>query len=295
MRDHKSNQTQTQTATTSPIETKGRSAGHGAALFSTVFAALVLSSCLLLAGCASSAPSSSASSSSESFTSTPSDLSGDANAITNALSFEVEGMTWDPAILANAQAQNPDVYAWLYVPGTGVNHPLLQNAEEIDFYLVHDINGNSSGTGELYSQSIYNSKDFKDPVTLIYGHTYEYGSGWENEMFSTLHNFEDKDFFDTHEYFYVFTPDKILQYQIVSAYEYENRHVLYSFDFSQPTVLQQYFDYVVNPESAVKNTREGVKLEAGKDHIVQLATCTRPANDAYRYLVTGALVNGRTI
>ena len=73
------------------------------------------------------------------------------------------------------------------------------------------------GTGELYSQSIYNSKDFMDPVTFIYGHTYEYGSGLENEMFSSLHNFEDKDFFDTHEYFYVFTPDKILKYRIVSA------------------------------------------------------------------------------
>ena len=261
-----------------------------------LLAAILLSFCVILAGCSSPAASSTSdSSSSASFTSSPSDLSDSGTAISDALSFEVEGMTWDPATLANAQAINPDVYAWLYVPGTNVNHPLLQNAEEIDFYLVNDINKNPSGTGELYSQSIYNSKDFMDPVTFIYGHTYEYGSGLENEMFSSLHNFEDKDFFDTHEYFYVFTPDKILKYRIVSAYEYENRHVLYSFDFSQPTVLQQYFDYVVNPDSAVKNVREDVKLEAGKDHIVQLATCTRPANDAFRYLVTGQLVDGRTI
>lgn len=258
--------------------------------------ACLLACCALLAGCSSSGVSSS-SESSDSLMADVSDLSAPSDALSlgELVPFEVEGLDWDPATLADAQARNSDVYAWLYVPGTGVYHPLLQNKDDEDFYLSHDIDGNYSDTGELYSQSTYNSTDFKDPVTLIYGHTFEPYSGLGEEMFSTLHNFEDKDFFDSHRYFYVFTPDMVLRYQVVSAYVYENRHVLYGNDFTKESVLQSYFDYVVNPDSSVKNVLEGAHLKAGKNRIIQLATCTRPANDDYRYLVTGVLDGGRPL
>lgn len=269
------------------------------------FATLLLSGCLALSACASSGSSASqgSSGSSASSDSASSEQSASSSAasqshlISDALSFEVEGMTWDPAILAECRAQNPDVYAWLYVPGTAVNHPVLQNAQEEDFYLNHDRYGNGSGLGELYSQPI-NTTTFKDPVTLIYGHTYELYSGLGEEMFSTLHNFEDRAFFDSHPYFYIFTPDMVLKYEVVSAYEYENRHVLYSNDFTNPSSVQAYFDFVTKLDSHVtdvKNIRDGIKLKAGENVLVQLATCTRPANDAYRYLVTGVLVDARPL
>ncbi len=203
--------------------------------------------------------------------------------------FDIEGMTWDPSLLADAQAKNPDVYAWLYVPGTYVNHPVLQSQGDEDYYLSHDLYGNASGLGELYSQSALNTTDFKDPVTVIYGHTYEYGSGLENDMFSSLHNFEDKAFFDDHRYFYIFMPGKVLRYKILSVYEYDDRLILGAFDFTKRDELQSYFDFVANPESGFANVRKDAVPKAGKDTIVQLSTCTRPADDAYRYLVTGVL------
>ena len=239
---------------------------------------------MLLGAPAAQEPSSKSGSSDSPFSSV-----AEPSASSAPVSFEIEGMTWDPTVLADARAVNPDVYAWLYVPGTYVNHPILQSQGDEDFYLTHDLYGNGSGLGELYSQPTYNGTDFKDPVTLIYGHTYEYGSGLENEMFSSLHNFEDGAFFDEHPYFYIFMPDKVLRYEIVSIYENDDRHVLYTFDFTKHDVLKEYFDYVVNPPVDVKNVREGITLKAGKDTIVQLSTCTRPANDAYRYLVTGKL------
>ena len=211
------------------------------------------------------------------------------------LHMDVEGLDWNPAVLAEARATNPDVYAWLYVPGTNVNHPVLQGGGDEDFYLTHDIYGNGSATGELYSQYTYNTPTFADPVTVVYGHTFEEYSGLGEEMFSTLHNFEDQAFFDSHPNLYVFVPGAVLKYRIVSAYVYPNLHVLDGRDFNVKGVAQSYFDFVANPDSPTKSVRPGVSLVAGKNHILQLATCTRPANDDFRYLVTGVLVDGRPL
>ncbi|WP_165055284.1 MULTISPECIES: class B sortase [unclassified Adlercreutzia] len=196
----------------------------------------------------------------------------------------------NPIDFAALQEENSDVCAWIYIPGTEVNLPVLQNRIADNYYLVHDVHGNESELGAIYSQSI-NSTDFTDPVTVLYGHTFEVNQSWRDKMFGTLHNFEDAEFFDSHPNFYIYTPTQILTYEIASAYEYDNRHIMNSFDFSDPAVVQEYYDYVVNPDSMVKNVREGEQLVAGEDSIIQLSTCTRPANDAARYLVTGVLVN----
>lgn len=188
------------------------------------------------------------------------------------------------------QEQNNEVYAWIYVPGTEVNSAVLQSSTDDNFYLTHDIRKDDSAVGAIYSQSV-NSKRFADPVTLLYGHTFEaWQDDLKDEAFGTLHNFEDADFFANHEVFYIYLPDKVLTYKIVSAYEYDDRHIMNTFDFDDQEVLQQYFDYVASPDSKVKNVREGVTLTAGKNRIVQLSTCTRPDNFSARYLVTGVLV-----
>ena len=207
---------------------------------------------------------------------------------------EVSKAAVNPIDFAALQQQNGDVYAWVYLPDTAVNLPVMQNSLVDNYYLTHDMYGEDSVTGGIYTQSM-NSKDFTDPVTLIYGHTFEADHELSDEMFGTLHYLEDPAFFDSHPNFYIYLPDKILTYEIISAYEYDNRHIMNSFDFSDPAVVQEYFDSVANPDSMVKNVRAGVKLTAGKDSIVQLSTCTRPANDAARYLVTGVLVDEQPI
>ena len=108
-------------------------------------------------------------------------------------------------------------------------------------------------------------------------------------MFSDLRNFTDKDYFDAHEEMYIYTPGHILTYRIISAYEYDNRHIMNSFDFSDPQVRQDYFASVLSPTSMQVNVREGATLSAD-DKIVQLSTCVE-GNSASRYIVTGVLVS----
>lgn len=195
-----------------------------------------------------------------------------------------------PAEFAETRAQNKDVYAWITVPDTTVNLPILQSAIIDNYYLVHDINGSEDGPGAIYTQSV-NALDFHDPVTVVYGHTFEKDGVVQESMFGDLHKFEDETFFNEHPTFTIFTPDKVLTYEVVSAYEYDDRHILNSYDFSNPEVTQGYFDYVLNPDSMNKHVREHARLVPGTDHIVQLSTCTHPPVDTARYLITGVLVD----
>lgn len=191
----------------------------------------------------------------------------------------------NPINFAELKEQNPEVYAWIYVPGTDVNLPVVQSTTDDNFYLNHNIDGDYAVEGAIYSQSM-NAADFSDPVTVLYGHNLVNGS-----MFSTLHYFENEDFFAQHDTMYIYTIGHILTYKVVSAYQYDDRHILNSFDFSDPNVVRTYFDYVMAPNSLVENVRQGVTLQT-TDKIVQLSTCTDTVNHTdTRYLVTGVLTD----
>ena len=46
-----------------------------------------------------------------------------------------------PIDFAALQQQNPDVYAWIQVPGTEVDYPILQSSNDNTYYLNHTIDG----------------------------------------------------------------------------------------------------------------------------------------------------------
>ena len=178
--------------------------------------------------------------------------------------------------------KNSDIYSWLIIPDTNVNYPVLQSNVNDNFYLDHGIDKNYRFAGSVYSQ-ICNSKDYSDRVTVLYGHNMLDGS-----MFAHLHKFADKTFFDEHRYMYVYTPDGKLTYEIVSAFLYDDRHIMNSFDFSDDEVFQEYLESVLNPRSLTSNVREGITLDIN-DKLLVLSTCPNYASG--RYLVQGVLIN----
>ncbi len=189
----------------------------------------------------------------------------------------------NPIDFTALQAQNPDVYAWIQVPGTRVDYPVLRsNDKPEDYYLNHNINEKYEFAGCIYSQML-NSDDFSDPNTILYGHNMNNGS-----MFASLHNFRKASFFKEHQYIYIYTPGRILTYTIYAAYRYDNRHILYSFNFKDKQVFADYLAMTKNPKSTIVNVRDEVEVTAD-DRIITLSTCI--TNDNYRYLVQGVLTN----
>lgn len=188
-----------------------------------------------------------------------------------------------PIDFTSLQAQNPDVYAWITVPGTNIDYPILQSGTDNSYYLTHTIDGTESPEGSIFTEN-YNSKDFEDPNTVIYGHNMKNGS-----MFQNLHNYQDRDFFDNNRDVTIYTPDAIRHYKIFAAYLYDNRHILESFDFSNPWVYKQYLDQIFSIRDM--NSYIDTNTEVGvEDKIITLSTCYGTQHDV-RYLVQAVLVS----
>ncbi len=181
------------------------------------------------------------------------------------------------------QERNSDVCGYIKVPGTNVDYPVLQVTDlKESYYLNHNIDKKYEFAGSIYSQK-YNSRDFTDPHTVLYGHNMLNGS-----MFATLHRFKNKDFFEQNRYIYIYTPGHILTYEIFAAYRFDNRHLLYWFDCTTQSGFKTYLDTIYNHKDTIKNIKKDVKVTE-KDRIITLSTCI--TNDNYRYLVQGVLID----
>lgn len=186
-----------------------------------------------------------------------------------------------PVDFAALQEQNPEVYAWLSVPGTKIDYPVAQRFGDNEFYLHHNINGEYEFAGMIYTED-WNVKDFTDPNTIIYGHNMK-----NDTMFTTLHYFEDREFFDSHRDVIIYTPEKTLRYEIFAAYPYDNRHLMVSFDFWNREVFADYLSQVREIRDMKAYFNEDVEVTAD-DRIVTLSTCISGQADR-RYLVQAVL------
>ena len=198
---------------------------------------------------------------------------------------EVQQKVENPIDFASLQAANSEIYAYIKIEDTNVDYPIVQSATDDEFYLRHTAEDKSwSASGAVYTESV-NTKTFNDRVTVIYGH-----NGYGDTFFTTLHRFEKEDFFNNHPYFYIYTPEKKLTYQVISAFKYDDRHIMNSFNFADTVQFLEFEQYLSNPSSALKNVRTQLDKELDEDSkIVVLSTCITNQKSS-RYLVCGVLV-----
>lgn len=192
-----------------------------------------------------------------------------------------------PVDFAGMWEINEDVYAWITVPGTVIDYPILQHATDNTYYLNYNIDGSYGYPGCIYTENL-NSKDFTDNNTVIYGHNMKNGT-----MFAGLHKFEDASFFEENTKVYIYTPEKELSYTIFAAYIYDDRHLMYSFDFSDSQVYATYLEDIQNMRSMNALIREDITVTA-EDKIVTLVTCigNQPSK---RLLVQAVLEEGENV
>ena len=194
------------------------------------------------------------------------------------ISIPEKDIDWD-----ELRSQNPDIYAWIYVPGTNIDYPILQHPEDKSYYLNHNIDSSEGYPGCIYTQNV-NTKDWTDPNTVIYGHNMNNGS-----MFHDLHRFEDAVFFDETQYLYIYTPEYNLVYEIFAAYPFSNIDLIMCFDYSTPDALLVYFDGIWANRSMTSHFRDSTVLY-GDSRIITMSTCIGGQPDM-RYLVQAVLLN----
>lgn len=182
------------------------------------------------------------------------------------------------------QGINPHIYAWIEVEGTKVDYPIVQHPTDNTYYLTHTIEGAKTTAASIYTE-YYNSTDFEDHHTVIYGHNMKNGT-----MFRTLHNFEDYDFFEEHRDITIYMPDQTRHYKVFAAYTYDNRHLMNTYYCEEPESFQRYLDEVFSIRDMGAYIDHDMEV-TGEDYIITLSTCVNSGNATQRYLVQAVLVS----
>lgn len=179
---------------------------------------------------------------------------------------------------------NADIYAWLYIPGTNVDYPILQSSTDDTYYLNHNLDGSKGYPGCIYTE-MANAKDFSNFNTVIYGHNMKNGT-----MFKSLHDYAKADFFESNRYAYIYMPDgKTFVYDLYAVYTFSDKHLLNTYSYETVEDRNNYLQMVNGCNNESAHFRAGVEV-TGDSHIITLSTCISgsPKN---RFLVQGVLVN----
>ncbi len=126
---------------------------------------------------------------------------------------------------AALKEKNPDIFAWIHIPDTQINYPVLQSEEADDFYESHNAYGQEDHSGAVYIE-LANLTSMCDFNTVLHGKTEPDESG----LFADLYRFADPDFFEEHELIYLYVDGNVSTYEIFAAYERENTSLIRTYD-----------------------------------------------------------------
>lgn len=174
---------------------------------------------------------------------------------------------------------NPDIYAWLYIPGTEINYPLLQREGDGAYYLNHNSECAEDKNGALFTESQYNNRDFNDPATAVYGHHMRSGA-----MFGRLQaRYSEEGGLERYRDILVYLPDQEQHYEAFAALPFENDHILYYYDFKQTDDFQAFLNRVNSVRRIGASISQEIQVTT-EDQILILSTCLS-GNNQKRYLV----------
>ncbi len=174
---------------------------------------------------------------------------------------------------------NPEITAWLEIPDTYIDYPVLQSKTNDKKYLNRAYDGSWYLGGALFTESTYNADDFNDPVTVIYGHTMPWGI-----LFGTLQeNYSDARAFARNSDIKLYLPGEVRHYTVFAAVPYSKMHVLHTYDFTDDYLYNRFFRGVSRIREIGANLNKDAFPEAG-DRVLILSVCLSE-DTARRYLV----------
>lgn len=191
------------------------------------------------------------------------------------------------------QSLNSDVKAWLKIPGTNINYPVLQNASEDHYYLHRGLDRGESYYGVLWTQTAtqFGSGDTLSSNNVIYGHNWKncrwnaapstYYAG--QQMFESLLSYHYTSWAEQYPYIYYSTPSEDMAFVIFACFYTEGT------------------DWYINAEGNIDGVISGAKSRSrhnfnvdvsSGDKLLTLSTCTRfyGNTDNQRFVVMARLL-----
>lgn len=178
---------------------------------------------------------------------------------------------------AKLRAINPDIVAWISVPGTRINYPVVQGTNNRE-YLKKLFDGSSGKYGSIFLDAKADKKLTDDNV-IIYGHHMRDGG-----MFHDFATFATSAaYFKKHSVIYLETPDRLYKLGAISAYVVPGAAILPQ-AFGSEDQFGGYLAQVLQRSRVARNTAEPV---GGISQLFTFATCSYQFTDA-RTIVTAA-------
>lgn len=183
------------------------------------------------------------------------------------------------------QEENPEIFAWLYIPDTSIDAPVAQSGESDEYYASHNITKENDENGALYIEAA-NLTSMCDFNTVIHGNTAEDG---ESGLFAELYQFSDPDYFDSHEQMYLYLEDNVLTYEIFAAYERENNSLIRTYDFTYLSGCDQFLKDMYGIRSMNMMIRSGWE-DVTPYHFLVTLTTSRGKDSDSQFVVLAALI-----
>lgn len=164
---------------------------------------------------------------------------------------------------------NEDMAAWLVVPDTPIDYPVMWTPRDENYYLRRGFDGKSNQNGCL----ILDTDSCLSPLTtnlIIHGHNMKSGA-----MFGELDNYKEESFFQDHREMQLHTEEGIRTYEVVAVFlseVYKKTDQVFKFyQFFQADTQEEFDDFYENIK-ALSLYDTGVTAEYG-DHFLTLSTC----------------------
>ena len=170
---------------------------------------------------------------------------------------------------------NPDCIAWVSIPDTMLNYPVMQRQGSNQYYLRRDFYGEYSQSGTPFLDLASDLSDPESPL-YIFGHNMKSGT-----MFAVLLRYRSADFLAEHPVVELETAEGMRRYEIFAAIETETgADELGIYDFAADPARDTQAFCAFLQEKALYST--GVQPEG---QLLLLVTCTNSYDEAGRFFV----------
>ncbi len=218
---------------------------------------------------------------------------------------------FDPAVMgASGKANipsykqiNADVKAWLKIPGTNINYPILQSPSGYDphYYLDKNIYRQTSRDGVVYAGS---TCKFGTGSAGLSKNTVLFGHNWTNYsaaprigsasdvMFAQLTAYHYLNFAKAYPYIWFSTDSQEMTWVVFAAF-----YTDISFNYIEPNPTDAGFSTIISGAKARSRHNFNVEVSTS-DKILTLSTCTRAygSSDKQRFVVMARLLrSGETL
>lgn len=162
---------------------------------------------------------------------------------------------------------NPDVVGWIRIPDTNVDYPIVQT-DDNDKYLHTSFEGEESVSGAVYLD-FESDSDMMGFNNILYGHNMKNGS-----MFKDIVKYKDQSYFDAHQFFEIYTPERTIRLKAISCYYAKAEPIVRKTRFKTRESYEAFMKEMIKPCPWHELPEFPI------DSLYTLVTCSYEVNDA---------------